>query len=72
LFGLNSSFVGLGCSHLTLPALIDCSDLLEIDLSLPKAQSAVRATQDALRIRFILTVIMPEANAANFVLPTSM
>jgi hypothetical protein len=39
---------------------------------LPEAQVAVRTTEYTLRIRLVLTVILPEANLANFILPSAM
>jgi hypothetical protein len=67
-----SDFIGIWRSYLVLPARVDCANLFEVDLSLPKAQAAVRTAQDALRVRLILTVVLPIANAADFVLPTTM
>jgi hypothetical protein len=41
-------------------------------LGLPKAEIAIRSAQNVLGIRFVLTVIMPKADWANFVLPSAI
>jgi hypothetical protein len=41
-------------------------------LSLPEAQIVIGTTQDALSIRLILAVVVPEADLTNFVLPSSI
>jgi hypothetical protein len=47
-------------------------DLLEIGLSMSKAQTPVRTTKNAVSIRLVLTIIVPKTDRANFVLTAPM
>jgi hypothetical protein len=52
--------------------LIYSSDPSKIDLRLSKAEAAVGATQNAFSVRLVLSIVMPKAYGADFVLAASI